>query len=118
MNLTGQITVKADGDTLLCKAGQADIEFGGYERVPQYADNKLIGFTTKPVAGKVSVTCQHTSETDTIALAEAENVSIVIETDTGTSYLMAGATLVSPPKLSGENGDLALEYSGLPIKEV
>ena len=116
--VTGQIIVKADGETLLCKSGQADVEFGGHEREPQYADNRVVGFTQKPIAAKVSATCQHTSETDVIALAAHKDVSIVLEADTGKSYLMAGAYAVAPPKLSGENGDLALEYMGQPIKEV
>ena len=116
--LTGQITIKADGDTLLCKSGQADVDFGGFERVPQYADNRLVGFTSKPIARMVSATCQHTSETDAVALSEHENVSILIETDTGKTYLMAHSSIITPPKITGESGDMALEYNGDPIKEV
>jgi hypothetical protein len=116
--LTGQITVKVDGETLFSKSGQATFSFGGKELTAQYADNRLIGFTQKPVGAVVSGSLQHMSDTDFRALAEHDNVSIVIETDTGKSYLIQGASATKPPELSGENGDVSFEYMGQPAVEV
>lgn len=111
--LTGTLSIKVDGDTIFSKSGQFTFNKGGYERTAQNADFQVIGFTKKPVPAVVSGTCQHTSETDMDALADHENVSLVLDTDSGQSWLVRNAFATKPPELSGENGDMAVEYSGV-----
>jgi hypothetical protein len=118
MKCTGLITVKVDGDTIFAKSGQITFNPGGYERVAVYADGHLIGYTEKPICSSVSGTCQHTSETDMRALADHDNVSITLDLDSGPKYLIDGAFATKPPELSGETGDLEIEYNGQPAKRL
>ena len=116
--LTGQILVKVDGDTIVAKSGQVTFEFGGKERTPQYADNGTAGFTEKPIASTCSGTLQHGNDTDMLALSEHQNVTLVINCDSGKSYMIREAFATKPPSLSGEDGDLEFEYMGQPAVEL
>ena len=118
MQVTGQITVKADGDTLLMKAGQVTFNFGGKERTMVYADNRPIGFAQTPVGATVSGTLAHVSNTDMRALAEHESVTLLIECDTGKRYVVREAFATQPPELSGEEGDVSIEYMGQVAEEL
>lgn len=118
MKCTGLLTVKVDGDTIFAKAGQVELDVGGMERKEVDADGRILGYTEKPVPSKLTVTCQHTSDTDMRALADQSNVSCVVTLDSGVKYLIDGAFLSKPPVLSGENGDIKLEYIGQSAKQL
>jgi len=110
--LTGTMSVKVDGDTIFAKAGQFTFNPGGFERTAQMADFQVIGYTQKPIPATLSGTCQHTSDTDMTDLAAHDNVSITIAFDSGGTWLMRNAFATKPPEISGENGDMNVEYSG------
>jgi len=118
MKVTSQITVKVDGDTILAKSGQVTFNPGGYERDAVYADGRMIGYTNKPISSVISGSIQHTSDIEMRALADQENVSIVLEMDSGLKYLIDGAFATKPPELSGDSGDVAIEYKGQPAKQL
>jgi len=117
MKVSGQITIKVDGDTILAKNGEVDFSFGGLKRESKYADNRRIGYSEEPIAATVQGTLIHTSDTDLQALADHANVSIVLELDTGVKYLVANACAIDPPALSGK-GDLKISYEGDPAKQL
>lgn len=114
MSLTAQITVKVDGDTILAKNGQVTFNPGGFERTEQFADNQFQGFTSTPMCSTVSGNLQDTSATDLVAMNAHENVSIVLEFDSGAKYLIRNAALTTPAEISGDAGDVAFEYKGAP----
>jgi len=118
MQCTGLITVKIDGDTIFAKSGQITFNPGGWERAEVMADGHMIGYTQKPVPSIVSGTCQHTSDTDMRALADHSNVSITLELDTGVKYLVDSAFATKPPELSGDAGEISIEYKGQPAKQL
>lgn len=105
--------VRLDGNSLRSKE-KASLDLGGFERSSQYADHGYAGFSKKPVCAKVSATLIHTSQTDLIALANAEFVSIEFATDTGVSYLIANAHITKPPVLSGDGDGVSVEFEGEP----
>lgn len=114
MALTAQITVKVDGETILAKNGSVTFNPGGYERTEQYADNEFQGFTSKPVPSMCSGNLQDTSDTDLVAMNSHENVSLVLELDSGATYLMPRSSLIKPAEISGDAGEVAFEYRGAP----
>lgn len=109
--VTGVVIVRMDGLSLRSKE-KAKLDFGGFERTDQYADNELIGYSQKPIAATVSATLAHTADSDVDALRNATNVSIEFACDTGISYLIANAFLAKPPTLTGGDGDLEVEFKG------
>jgi len=112
MKVTGQITIKADGETLLVKSGQATFNFGGKERTMIYADNRPIGPAEKPIGATVSGTLVHVSTTELRTLSEHDNVTLTINCDTSVVYVVREAFATKPPELSGEEGDVEFEYMG------
>lgn len=115
--LTGILIFQMDGVSMRSK-DKGSIEMGGYERKPQYADGKLIGYTETPIAAKVECTSVHGSKTNVDKLHNAVSVSITCVTDTGKKYLVANAFSTRPGKLTGGEGDLSLEFVGDPAVEV
>ena len=117
MKVTGQITIKVDGDTILAKNAEVDFEFGGYKRESAYADGRRQGYSEEPTAATVKATLLHTSDTDMQALMDHTDVSILLECDTGSKYLIAHACAVEPPAIGGK-GDLKVSYEGDPAKQL
>lgn len=111
--VTGVVIVRRDGQSLRSKEGKATIMFGGFERVPVYADGVLAGYAQKPIASKVTLTIVHDNTVDLIAISRDTNVSLEFECDSGPKYLVANAFLVKPPELQGGEGDVQLEYEGV-----
>ncbi len=109
--ITGVVIVRMDGLSLRSKE-KAKLEMGGFERMPVFADNELIGFSKKPVEAKVSATLAHTADSDVAAISNAESVSIEFACDNGVSFLIANAFCTKPPTLTGGEGDLEVEFAG------
>lgn len=114
--VTGTVIVKMNSKSLRSKEG-AEMDLGGFSREAVYGDNELIGFARKPKAASVKATLAHTSATDLQALADAENVTIIFQTDTGKTYTIRNAFAVEPPTLKGGSGDVEIEFMGKPAVE-
>ena len=109
--VTGTVIVRMDGLSLRSK-DKAKLELGGFERMPVFADNELIGFSKKPVEAKVSATLAHVADSDVAAINNAESVSILFVCDNGVAFLVANAFCTKPPTLTGGEGDLEVEFAG------
>ena len=116
MNVTGVCILRMDGLSLRSKEG-AKLSYGGKERTPQYADGVLVGPSAKPVAATVTASLVHCSDSDLQAIADAENVTILFETDTGKKYTVRAAFSTKPPELTGGEGEVAVEFAGQPAFE-
>lgn len=113
--VTGTVIVRVDGKSIKSKEG-ASIELGGFERTPVFADGILIGYSEKPTACIIVATLAHTSSSDLIGIREMVDVSGVFETDSGTRYSVRGMFNTKPPKLTGGEGDVAVEFAGSPAQ--
>jgi len=111
LKFSGTCVIRMDGLSLAAKE-KAKIEIGGKERTAVVADHDVQGYTEKPVPAKVSATIAHTASSDLIAIANATNVTIDFETDTGVTYTVAGAWCSKPPELTGGEGDCDVEFMG------
>lgn len=117
MRVTSVIYIKVNGSRQNTRPG-GTFNPGGYERGGISADNTAyVGYTERPVASRVSVTVVHTSDTDFAAMNEWRSVTLEVYTDTGKKYVIAGAGLAGPPELSGDEGEIGLEFIGPPAQE-
>lgn len=117
MDVTGTCFIQADGLALESKDGEASLEFGGKERQAVYANGRLLGPSEKAICATVGSTLAHTAVTNMDALAKAKNITITFITDTGKRYVIRNAFATKPPKLSGDSGDIEVEYMGQPAVE-
>lgn len=115
--VTGSVTIQSDGLSLRTKEG-ATLIYGGKERTPQYASGRLIGYSEAPIGATVSATLAHTSDTDLAAIARGTNVTLVFQCDSGPQYVVREAFLTSPPELTADGGDVAVEWTGQPAELV
>jgi hypothetical protein len=109
---TGNVIVRRDGQSLRAKNSKATIDLGGFERIEEIADNKVVGYRQKPVAAQVSLTVVHDSTLDLIALNNDTNVTLEFECDSGPVFIVTNAFLTKPPELVGGEGDVMLVYKG------
>jgi len=111
-DVTGTLILQMEGLSLQSKEGTASLDFGGKERSPVYADGGLLGPSEKSVAATVSGTLAHTATTDVDKINAAKNVTLTVIADTGKRYVVRNAFTTKPCKLSGDSGDLEVEFMG------
>lgn len=111
--VTGVAIIKANGVSMRSKGG-AKLGLGGLERTAEYADGQLIGSSAKPIAADLTATLTHTNQSDLDALNLIEDDTITFETDSGVTYIINGAFIVSPPELSDEAGGVSVHFMGQP----
>lgn len=109
--VSGTIVVKMNGRSLRSDA-KSTMSLGGKERDAKYADHDLLGFCEKPIAASLKGTLYHTAESDLQGLADARNVTITFETDTGRVYTIRNAFSTKPPELTGGDGEISIEFMG------
>jgi hypothetical protein len=109
--VTGTIIVRLDGVSLRSDA-KATMSLGGKERKSRYADHGLVGFSETPIAASIKATLLHTADTDLQLIADARNVTLMFETDTGKRYTIRGAYSIKPPELTGSEGEVSVEFEG------
>ena len=114
--VTGTVVVLLDGMSLRSKVG-ASLDIGGWERQAEEADGEIIGFRKKKVPAMCTATLAHTSESELRAIDETEDATLVFETDTGVRYTVRNAFSTRPPKLTGGEGEVSVEFQGQPAKE-
>lgn len=113
--VTGTCIVRINGRSIRSKDG-AKLDMGGEDRTPQYADGRLIGFSSKPRAAMVTATLAHTSSSDLAAIRDTVDATIVFESDTGVRYTVRGGFATRPPELTGGEGDVSVEFAGDPAQ--
>lgn len=113
---TGICRVKANGALLESKEG-ASIDIGGFERTPAKANGRVVGFHEKPREASVEATILHRGETDLIALRDFVDGDVEFITDTGVTYVINGAWVAEPPKLTGGEGEVSVKFQGPPAEQ-
>jgi len=111
VQVTGTCVIRMNGRSLRSETG-ATMHLGGKERTARYADHDLLGYSQKPIAAVVSGNLAHTAQTDLQAIADATDVTIIFETDTGVRYTMRNAFSTKPPELTGGEGQVSFEFNG------
>lgn len=109
--ITSRIKVLVDGDELLNKTGWT-FNPGGINRTTVNGDQKTHGYTEEIMNAQVTGDISHTEAQDLVALGDIENATIVIETNSGQSYVIRGAWLTEPGALNTSEGGVTLTFEG------
>lgn len=115
MQISGTCVVRKDGRTIL--SSSATMTLGGFERTDEYADHGLIGYSQKPISGKITATVKHHAGYSLQDLMDTTNSTISFESDTGARFTMAQAFATAPPELASGNGEVQIEFKGKPMLE-
>lgn len=113
--VTGRVFITVAGQRLASKEG-AKLIMGGFDRDPVVADAGVVGYSEKIVPPGVECTIVHTAATSLEALRNITNASLSFDTDTGRSFVLAGAWCAKAVEL--EKGEVKLSFGGLDCKEV
>lgn len=116
---TGTIYVKVNAELFEFKPG-VKVKLGLPTREPQVAAG-VAGrhFIVKPEPSMVSGTLLHRAESpDLDAMASWENVSILVETDSGVFFAIDGAYVSNSPELSDEGGGVNIEFTGPSARQI
>lgn len=117
MKITGNVTIREDGQELLTD-GKGTLNPGGFERTAKMNGRAVAGFTENPVAPTLSVVVHHTADTDIVRLSNLTDSTILVETDTGQTWMMRKAFTTSPAPLDTGNGSVQLEMSAMGVERV
>ena len=112
----GTAIIRIDGKSIRSKPG-AGIELGGFERTEVLADGVMIGYSQKPLPAKITATLAHVSSAQYGKMRDMTDVSLVFECDNGARYTVQSAFLVRPPKITGDSGEVEVEFMGQPATE-
>jgi hypothetical protein len=115
--ITGKATVRVDGEELLSEVG-ATLNVGGVEREAQMGPRGVNGYKENPVAPSVTVVVHHTADTDLVRLGRIVDATVLVETDTGQSWLMRKAFVTEPPELDAAQGTFSLSLSAHGLERV
>ncbi|MDI3259696.1 MAG: phage tail tube protein [Sinobacteraceae bacterium] len=115
--VTGRVRIKVSGKLLLSKHG-AELDFGGVKRTPIIGSNGIHGYSEETVAPTVTCSVSHRADTSLEELANYVDETLVFETDSGHSYVLAGAFLSESPKLMEREGEVRLAFAGISCDEI
>jgi hypothetical protein len=93
-----------------------DFNTGGFERTPKIG-NKWHGLSEKIMSSTLSLTIAHMADVTTKDLNNYKDATIKVSTDTGVTWVVSGASTVSPATISGDEGEMTFEMAGPPAKE-
>ncbi len=100
--LIGKVTIKVAGNTLNSMAG-AKLNLGGSEREPVMGANKMLGFSSKPVAGMID--CEVAlAKGQSLKALDFEDATVTFIADTGQVWSGANAFLSGTLELTAESG--------------
>ncbi|WP_328184626.1 phage tail tube protein [Marinobacter sp. OP 3.4] len=117
MKITGNVTVREGGEELLTD-GKGTLNPGGFEREAKMNGRRTVGFSENPVAPTLSIVIHHTQDTDIVRLSNLTDATILLETDSGQTWMLRGAFCASPTPLDMGAGTVQLEMSGLALERV
>lgn len=110
MKLTGNATIRVDGEELLTD-GKGTFNPGGMERDPKVGANQVNGYTEQYVAPELTVVVHHGEDTDIVRLSNITNATVIFRADTGQTYMLSKAFTKSPVPLDVGNGTSNLVMS-------
>jgi hypothetical protein len=117
MKITGNVKIREGGEELLTD-GKGTLNPGGFERETKLNGRRAVGYTENPVAPTLSVVVHHTADTDIVRLSNLTDATIILDTDTGQTWMLRGAFTTSPTPLDVGAGTVQLEMSGLALERV
>ncbi|WP_297813742.1 phage tail tube protein [uncultured Methylophaga sp.] len=115
--ITGRAFISINGSRLKSRPG-ATLNIGGFNRETQTGDDGVHGYKEAVMQPSVSCTISHDKDVSLKELADATDVSITFETDTGRTYIMSPSWLTAPPELNSQEGTIPLTYEGMNAEEV
>lgn len=113
--ITGRVFVKLNGALQRSKPG-AVLDPGGFARTAVIG-HEVYGYSEEPRQSRVEFTLAHSRETDILALRDLTDALVEFETDTGRKYVIGGAWVAEPPRLTGGQGDVTVVLEGPPAIE-
>ncbi len=108
-HLTGRADIYADGVKQAMEDG-ASLNPGGYTREHERHGDQTY-FTKTGAVPMVKGNLLHTADTDLLAIAAMENVTIQFQTDNGPKYLLRGCSTTAPPELDAKSGKAPVEWA-------
>lgn len=106
----GIAKITVDGELLESLPG-AKLDTGGITRTPVRGDGK-IGFAESRKEATVECEISLSSQTDVARLNNAQDVTVLFETDVGQSWILREAWLVNPVAMTGgEGGRIPLQFA-------
>lgn len=115
--VTGRIFIKIDGELQRSKPG-ASLTFGGKTREPVVGDDSVHGFKEVLAAPLIEATFSDTAQLSLKKIADITDATITFETDTGKTYIVRNAWQNGdPPKLTGDGGEVAVQFAGISCEE-
>ena len=117
MKITGNVKIREGGEELLTD-GKGTLNPGGFEREAKMNGRAPVGYTENPVPPTLSVVVHHTADTDIKRLSNLTNATILLDTDTGQSWMLRGAFTTTPTPLDVGNGAVQLDMSALALERV
>lgn len=115
--VTGTLIIRSDGLSLRSKPGACKLMMGGYTRTPQIADGQVVGYSEKIEAATIESTLAHMSSSNVAAINDMKDVTLLVETDSGVTYMVRNGFSTKPPEISGAEGDVAVAFAGQPAVE-
>lgn len=115
--ITGRAFISINGARLKSRPG-ATLNLGGFNRETQNGDDSVHGYKEAVMQPSVSCTISHDKDVSLKELADAKDVSVTLETDTGRTYIMSPSWLTAPPELNTQEGSIQLNYEGMSAEEV
>lgn len=113
----GMAYVQVNG-TLLATLPGAKLDIGGFERTPVAGDNRMLGFTKKPMPAMLTCEISLQAGATLDALRNTEAATITFQCDTGQVYTVPNAYVTKTLAMtSGDSGKVGLEMAGDPAEE-
>lgn len=115
--VVGQVTIKADAETLLSKPG-ATLEIGGATRTAQEGDNDASAFSQSTGPSKVTATLLMKKGVSLAAIRDMDNVTLTFETDIGKAWIIRNAYSAEAPVLTAGGEGANVVFQGPPAEEL
>ncbi|WP_072379764.1 phage tail tube protein [Novosphingobium sp. NDB2Meth1] len=114
--VVGQVNLKIDGATYPTD-GTSSMEIGGTMREPVEGDNDASAFKESTKPAKCEVNILYKKGVSLSALRAIDNATVILVTDTGTTWLMRNA-YVSDVITWSQDGKAKVVFQGPPAEEV
>lgn len=117
--LTGIVHINVNGDRLRSKPG-ATINPGGVSRTTQSgAARNDHGYSQTPVPSRVTLELMPDANTSLAEIREWASVNIIVECDTGQTYVGQGCWVTEVPELTGgDSSSVSVTLEGPELQEV
>ena len=115
MQITGQITIRIDGEVIPMERG-ATLTPDGFTRAPERHGGTTY-YSEEETAPELEGNVLLTKDIDVIQLSNIKGATVMVETDTGKKWVMRDAFTTEVVPHSGD-GKAALKMSGQAVEEM